>query len=212
MVICLTRQSTLTSITLVPFDNLSTFSSIEAGDFNGIKMKPKDFITTLQRKVAFTAVGPSAVRGQGSGVLRVSQDFLAQMSLGRIPKSNEKRFHLWLDRQTELLLDSLPIKNRPWGAARKAINLFLRDALYNQYLSKQFKLQSIESWLEIPLDSAVAKGLKLQSKRGELPRWPGLKNLKPNISEVFQVFASKQAHLKGIAKIHLDMYLWLHNR
>ena len=177
-----------------------------------IKMKPKDFIKTLQRKVAFTAVGPSALRGQGKGVLRTSQDFLAQMSLTRVPKSSAKRYQLWLDRQTESLLNILPIKNRPWGAARKAINLFLRDALYNKYLSKQFKLQSIETWLEVPLDSAVAKGLKLNSNRGELPRWPGLKNLKPNISECFQVFASKQAILKGIARVHLDMYLWLDNR
>lgn len=175
-------------------------------------MKPKDFITTLQRKVAFTAVGPSALRGQGKGVLRASQDFLAQMSLARIPKSSAKSFQLWLDGQTESLLDTLPIKNRPWGAARKAVNLFLRDALYNQYLCKQFKLLSIESWLEIPLDSAVAKGLNLQSNRGELPRWPGLKNLKPNISEGFQVFASKQANLKRVARVHLDMYLWLDNR
>ncbi|MCH7559635.1 MAG: hypothetical protein IIB56_19590 [Planctomycetes bacterium] len=177
-----------------------------------IKMKPKDFITTLQRKVAFTAVGPSALRGQGKGVLRTSQDFLAQMSLTRVPKSSAKRYRLWLDRQTELLLNILPIKNRPWGAARKAINLFLRDALYNKYLSKKFKLQSIETWLEVPLDRAVTKGLKLHSNRGELPRWPGLKNLKPNISEGFQVFASKQAILKGIARVHLDMYLWLDNR
>jgi hypothetical protein len=175
-------------------------------------MKPKDFITTLQRKVAFTAVGPSALRGQGKGVLRASQDFLSQMSLARVPRSSEKRFQLWLDRQTELILDSLPIKNRPWGAARKAINLFLRDALYNQYLSKEFKFQSIESWLEIPLDSAVAKGLKFQSNQGELPRWPGLKNLKSHISEGFQLFALKQANLKGLARIHLDMYLWLDNR
>ena len=134
------------------------------------------------------------------------------MSLARVPKSSEKRYQHWLDRQTELFLDSLPIKNRPWGAARKAINLFLRDALYNQYLSEQFKLQSIESWLEVPLDSAVAKGLSLNSNRGELPLWPGLKNLEANVSEVFQAFASKQAHLKGIARVHLDMYLWLDNR
>jgi len=175
-------------------------------------MKPKDFIATLQRKVAFTAVGPSALRGQGKGVLRASQDFLAQMSLARIPKSQEKRFQRWLNRQTELLLNNLPIRNRPWGAARKAINLFLRDALYNQYLNRQFELQSIESWLEIPLDSAVAKGLKLRSNRGELPRWPGLKNLQPDVSEDFQGFASGEANLKGLARVHLDMYLWLDNR
>ena len=134
------------------------------------------------------------------------------MSLARVPKSSAKRFQLWLDHQTELLLDTLPIKNRPWGAARKAINLFLRDALYNQYLCKQFKLQSIESWLEIPLDSAVAKGLKLQSNRGELPRWPGLKSLEPNQSEEFQFFAAKRANLKGVTRVHLDMYLWLDNK
>ncbi len=175
-------------------------------------MKPKDFMKTLQRMVAFTAVGPSALRGQGRGVLLASQNFLSKISLVRIPKSNEKKFQRWLDYQTELLLDNLPIKNRPWGAARKAINLFLREALYNQYLCKQFTLNSIEPWLEIPLDSAVAKGLKLNSNRGELPQWPGLKNLKPNISKSFQVFALKQANLKGLARVHLDMYLWLENR
>ena len=175
-------------------------------------MKTNNFINTLQRKVAFTAVGPSALRGQGKGVLRASQDFLAQIPLTKIPKSNKKIFQLWLEHQTELLLDNLPIKNRPWGAARKAINLFLRDALYNKYISKKFRLQLIEKWLEVPLDSAVAKGLKLNSGRGELPIWPGLKNLTQKVSEDFQVFASKQAHLKGIARVHLDMYLWLANR
>lgn len=175
-------------------------------------MKPKDFITTIQRKVAYSAIGPSALRGQGKGVLQTSQEFLAHMSLARVPKSSFKGYQLWLNRQTEMLLNIYPIKNRPWGASRKAINLFLRDALYNKYLSKKFRLQLIETWLEIPLDSAVAKGLKSCSNLGELPIWPGLKNLKPNVSECFQAFASKQSFLKGIARVHLDMYLWLDNR
>ena len=175
-------------------------------------MMPEDFIKTIQRKVAVSAVGPSALRGQGKGVLRTSQDFLAHMSLERVPKSNAKKFQLWLDRQTELLLDKLAVKNRPWGAARKAINLFLRDAFYNQYLYKKFNLKAIEFWLELPLDNAVTKGLKLQSNKGELPRWPGLKNLNPITSKAFQVFGSKQAKLQGIARIHLDIYLWLDNR
>jgi len=98
-------------------------------------MKPKDFIITLQRKIAFAAIGPSTLRGQGKGVLGESREFLAEMPLARIPKSSAKRYQRWLDRQTKLLLDDLPIRNRPWGAARKAINLYLRDALYNKYLS-----------------------------------------------------------------------------
>jgi len=175
-------------------------------------MKPKDFITTVRRMVAFTSVGPSALRGQGPGVLQASQDFCSQISLARVPKSSATRYQLWLDRQTELLLNILPINNRPWGAARKAINLFMRDALYNKYLSRQFRLQSVETWLKIPLNSAVAKGLKSCGNRGALPRWPGLKSLTADISEAFQVFASRQATLKGIARVHLDMYLWLENR
>jgi hypothetical protein len=175
-------------------------------------MLNNDFIKTLQRKIAFTAVGPSALRNQGKGVLRVSQELLSHISLAQIPKTNAKRFQLWLDHQTELLLDRFPINNRPWGAARKAINLFLRDALYNLYLNQMFKLHLLESWLELPLDSAVTKGLKARSNIGELPRWPGLKNLKPDVSKSFQDFASKQAQLKGFARIHLDIYLWLENR
>ena len=37
------------------------------------------------------------------------------------------------------------------GAARKAINLFLRDALYNRYLNRRFALSWIQAWIEVPL-------------------------------------------------------------
>jgi hypothetical protein len=176
------------------------------------KMKPTTFIPTVRRKVAVTAIGPSALRGQGKGVLKASQEFLSSMSLARVPASGEARFRSWLDRQTELLLDALPINGRPWGAARKAINLFLRDALYNQYLNRHFHLGKLESWLEVPLDSAVARGLKAEAGRDVLPRWPGLKHLKSEASAVFQAFASTYAHTHGIDRVHLDMYLWLENR
>jgi len=175
-------------------------------------MRPKTFIPTVQHKVAVTAVGPSALRGQGKGVLRASQQFLAALSLARIPKSSEARFRNWLDRQTEALLSGLPINGRPWGAARKAINLFLRDVLYNQYLHRQFSFGKVERWLEVPLDSAVAQGLKNEAGRGALPRWPGLKHLESDVSAEFQEFASAHAHTHGIERVHLDMYFWLENR
>jgi len=175
-------------------------------------MRPKNFISTVQHKVAVAAVGPSALRGQGKGVLRASQDFLARISLARVPKSSKKRFQLWLDLQTESLLDNLPIKNRPWGAARKAINLFLRDALYNRYLNRKFGISKVEPWLEVPLDRVVAHGLKSEAGRGALPNWTGLKNLSSGVSDQFQDFASRCAHTLGIERVHLDMYLWLANR
>jgi len=175
-------------------------------------MKPKDFYHTLQRKVAIIAAGPSAMRNQGEGVLKATQDFLSTVSLARIPKSNAKRFHIWLDRQTTKLLDSLPITNRPWGTARKAINLFLREALYNKYLNEQHKLDHIEAWLEMPLDSVVALALKRQFGRGMLPRWSGLKDLDRETSDMFQDAASELAQSKGLQPVHLDMYLWISNR
>jgi len=175
-------------------------------------MRPKTFIPTVQRMVAVTAVGPSALRGQGAGVLGAAQRFLASMSLARIPRSSEPRFQAWLHRQTDTLLEYLPVEGRPWGAARKAINLFLRDTLYNQYLSKGFILEKLEPWLELPLDSAVVRGLKSRAGRGILPSWPGLKHLEPDVSELFQSFATEQAFSFGIERVHLDMYLWLENR
>jgi hypothetical protein len=150
--------------------------------------------------------------GQGKWTIRASQDFLANFPLSRVPTSNEARFRSWLDRITESLLDHLPTKGRPWGAARKAINLFLRDALYNQYLNRQFGIRRIERWLEVPLDSVVAKGLIGRAGRSVLPQWPGLKYLTPDRSDAFQTFASDCARTFKIDRVHLDMYLWLENR
>lgn len=177
-----------------------------------MRTNPDSFIPTMQRRVATVAIGPSTLRGQGKGVIQATQKFLARLSLTRIPSSSEARFLAWLDRQTESLLDALPINNRPWGAARKAINLFLRDALYNRYLTRRFDLRRLEPWLEIPLDSAVAKGLKRLAGRGVLPPWPGLKHLRNGVSKAYQAVASAFARRQGIARVHLDIYLWLENR
>ena len=166
----------------------------------------------MQHKVAVSAVGPSSLRGQGKGVLSATRTFLKKVSLVKIHKFDRKRFEIWLDRQTESLLDILPIKNRPWGAARKAINLFLRDALYNRYLCRHYQISKIESMLEVPLDSVIAKSLKQLGQRGQLPSWPGLKRLTKPVSKQFQAFASEIADVKKIKRIHIDMYLWLENR
>ncbi|MBT3272876.1 MAG: hypothetical protein HN368_06965 [Spirochaetales bacterium] len=45
-----------------------------------------------------------------------------------------------MDNTTEHLLDVFSLTVRPWGTARKAVNLFLRDVLYNRYLCSKFKI------------------------------------------------------------------------
>ena len=175
------------------------------------------FISTVQKFVAIEAVGVSALRRQGKGVLGEIRAFLGQLDLRLENIKGKNQYIDWLDIQTEKILDQLPLKNRPWGAARKAINLFLRGCLYNKYLCEQYNLQYYEKWMEIPLDSAIAKGLRkeIEKKRlnKKLPRWPGLKYLKKDTSKKYQEIAeiiAAQNHLK--ARVHLDIFLWLENR
>jgi len=174
---------------------------------------PENFQSTMQRSVAVTAIGQSALRNQGaSGVIKTAREFLATMDLSVFRSSTKQTFKFHLDTATDSLLLALPKKAQNWGAARKAVNLFLRDALYNHYLAMEYHLHRIENQLEIPLDSAVARGLKKLGNRTELPVWPGLKGLSPLISAQFQSFAQKIAMKRGHARVHLDIYLWLEER
>jgi hypothetical protein len=172
-----------------------------------------DFLCVLQRAVSVRAIGPSSLRNQGTpGVLDAVREFLSGLDLSRFSGRTKSDFLGYLDRTTGRLVRAMPLKARNWGAARKGINLFLRDALYNQFLASTYSLQKIEHWLEIPLDGAVARGLKRSGRRGELPNWPGLKKLTPPISAEFQVFAEELANTRGLARVHLDIYLWLEER
>jgi len=172
-----------------------------------------DFLCVLQRSVSVRAIGPSSLRNQGTpGVIDAVREFLNKNDLTRFSIGTKRDFFNHLNRTTYRLVRAMPARARNWGAARKAINLFLRDALYNQFLASAYSLQKIEHWLEIPLDGAVARGLKKSGRRGELPLWPGLKKLTPPISAEFQAFAERLAVTRGLARVHLDMYLWLEER
>ena len=93
------------------------------------------------------------------------------------------------------------------GTARKALNIFLRDALYTAYLRKRYKLERAESLLEIPLDSITAK--RLHAELGsKLPRWPGVRHLTEPVSDVYQEAARRVAVNRRIAPVHLDTYWW----
>jgi hypothetical protein len=168
----------------------------------------------IQHYVAIDAVGTSAMRSQGRGVLHVMQEHLVPLSLRGIPKTR-RGFGRWLDSQTEAALVALEglAPERPWGTARKALNLFLRGCLYNHYLRKNYGLARTEPWLEIPLDGVVARALKKLAGRGKLPVWHGLKRLRPEQSARFQEFAAKHARTVGLpARVFLDHDLWIANR
>jgi hypothetical protein len=162
--------------------------------------------------VATVSIGPSALRNQGKGILKKAQKYCSKINLINYSFLNEQEYLNQLNIETIKMLKSFKLKKKPWGAARKALNLFFRNCLYNKYLCESYKINNIESFLEIPLDSAVAYGLKKRAKKRELPKWPGLKSLTKEQSNIYQNFAKKIAAKKKLNRIHLDMYLWLENR
>jgi hypothetical protein len=101
-----------------------------------------------------------------------------------------------------------------WGAARKAINVFLENAFYDRFLTRKYKLERLEDFLELPPDSNVMRGLKEDGadldacKR--LPRHISIRDLKPKDNEAIQKCAKEVAKRKGIARIYLDLEYWRH--
>ena len=175
--------------------------------------KDDQFYQDMQRYIAVTTIGPSALRNQGSsGVIKAAQNYLAVIDVGRFRTKDERTFLKSLDAATEKLKHALPPGAQNWGAARKACNLFLRDIYYNRFLCQRHGLEDSEEWMEIPLDGLVATALKRKGKRGALSRWPGLNRLTPEISAKFQTFARQVAAEQGISRVHLDMRLWTTQR
>ena len=167
----------------------------------------QDFIHTVQHKVAISAIPPSTFRGSKAGLVAAAREFLRTLDLSGFAVSDSKRFATSLDRMTVKFWKTLPRGSGSWGVARKALNLFLRDAFYNTYLRKRFKLLRAESCLEIPLDGVVAHRLRRLLPR-KLPAWPGVKLLTKEVSDAYQMAAMHEAHKMNLSRVHLDIYLW----
>lgn len=174
---------------------------------------PIPLIQAIQRRAAVVAISPSTVRGQGtSGIVKAVSEFLAVLSLRPFAVSEAGRFRAALDLSTDDLVRTLPGKARSWGLARKCLNIFLHDAYYNSYLVREFGLAQAEPFYEVPLDGVVARELKRRAGRGKLPPWLGVKHLTQPLSDVLQSYAQFCSETMGIARIHLDSYLWVEGR
>jgi len=167
------------------------------------------YLIFLRERQASTSIGASTARRMGpKGTIQVARKYLETLELKRFKRRSQSDFLKELEKATRELMDSLPIGNRHWGSSRKFINIFLRGCCYNKYLSAHYKLEKIEPWLEVPLDSHVAKGLKSHTGRGCLPRWRGVIHLSKDESDKFQIFASKLANCEGVNRVDLDIKFW----
>src|SRR5947207_4582838 len=114
-------------------------------------MTHRQFLKVLQQRIASAAVTPSAARRMGpKGTVKVAREFLSKVDLRHVG-SSQKNYASVLDKLTLGLIRALPDGAKHWGAARKFLNIFLRDATYNVYLRDAYRLDRIENGLEVPL-------------------------------------------------------------
>ncbi len=169
----------------------------------------KELIDALRRRVASTSVGPSTARKMGpKGTIKTAREYLAGLKLESFKRKTEGEFRVVLDNATSRFVGHLPKGAKHWGAARKFLNIFLRGAVYNRFLCKRYNLYGIEPWLELPLDSHVAKGLRKEEGGENLPIWKTVIGLDRDVNQEYQEFATEVAKGKNTYRVHLDVLYW----
>lgn len=148
-------------------------------------MRDRCFLRMIQHRTARVAVGASTVRGQGApGIVAAARHFVGELPLTSFGTDDQRVFARRLEATTQRLMTVLPRRASAWGLSRKVLNIFLRDCLYTSYLAEAYRLTAAEHILEIPLDSLTAKSIRAQVPG--LPRWPGVRYLKPTESLAYQ--------------------------
>lgn len=167
-----------------------------------------DFIDRLKLRIAMSAIGRSTLRNQGAaGMVDHARKYLYGINLQNFCVEEERLFVEVLDEHSCSLAKGFPGRGKGnWGAARKSLNIFLRDCVYNRHLAAHFDLAKIEPWLEVPLDSNVYAGLKDDNISGErLGRWRGVSGLTRELSNELQACASAIADKYNVLRVHLDV-------
>lgn len=170
-----------------------------------------EFIKMMVRRVVEVAVSGQALRNQGApGVVDAAKDHLLEIDLREWAQLDAGSFGPRLDAETAALVEKLPADARSWGAARKAINLVLRDAVYSADLCDHFSLRPLRPVLELPLDKHVGAGIAEDAVKFNLsvPAWKQIKTLAPSTSATYQDAASTIATRRGIHRVDLDLYYW----
>lgn len=174
-----------------------------------------------KRKLAKTSISTSAFRNQGDpGLIRLTQDYIFNnIDLEKFEKSlRAEKYKLYLDEQTKLLKRAALKRKCKWGTARKGLNIFFRDVLYNSYFFKKYSLKfEYGHQLEIPLDSKTMVKIRQKFKKNNLekfgyilPTRSTIIGLGQSVSDIYQTAATKIAEIEydGYTRVDLDMEFW----
>ena len=168
-------------------------------------------LDAIQRFVARYAVLGS-FRGAAGGTTAAARGYLGGMELTPFATGEPDIFLHVLDSGTDALREAMQADAQSsrgeWGYARKGLNIFLRDCLYNYYLRDAYGLGIAESLLEVPLDSIVAMRLRREGAGAALPVWTTIKALDPETSARYQSVAQSCGAARNQARVHLDADWW----
>lgn len=148
----------------------------------------KIFLDKIHKRLSIVSVGASALRNQGSsGIVKIARNYFYTISIDEFISSvnNQDIYILFLNSHTNNLLKKFPKEAQSWGAARKGLNLFFREIIYNKFFSDFYNLpKEIDGFnetfkfLEVPLDLDVATGI-YNNRINDLPKWTSIKRLTP---------------------------------
>jgi hypothetical protein len=168
-------------------------------------MTPNQLLRRIRHHYAVSSIGPSASRRMiRKGDIEHIRRFLDRLDLRRF--NRPAGFNRALDLSTKSLAKLLP--QGRWGAARKFLHLYLRNATYNFYLRQAYRLDRVEHLLELPMDSFAAKGLRKRREGRGFPSWKGVIHLTPEANAAYQAAASEIGDQERIHRVHLDMWYW----
>lgn len=185
--------------------------TVESGTVSSTKQAhPASLTEALVSRVARVAVGPSVVRGSREGTVASARARLRTVDLSEFGTSDAEEFSAALDKWTNAMRRALPGDAR-WGLARKVLNIFIRDAVYNAHLRAAFHLDQCEPLCELPMDRIVAKHLASASVT-KVPKWEGVNELGRLENALFQKAASEVAAAIGVHRLHLDSFWWSQSR
>jgi hypothetical protein len=177
-----------------------------------------NLLLRIQQYCAVNAANSSSLRKQGPGTVAHAQAYLITLNLAEFATPTQLEFQAVLDAKTAALQALFPILRpathalrqlfppgtRNWVAARKVLNIFLREVVHHTDLCHYYALTHLRLWLEVPLDSSVARHLEVDRAH---PQWRGVKWLDPALSAQYQLRASEEATRLHLLRVHLD-YLW----
>lgn len=163
----------------------------------------------LRQRTAELSIGASTWHMRGcAGTAAAGRAALRAIDLLTFQVRQQDAFLRGLKETTQFVLGRLPRGGSFWGVARKYLNIFLRSCVTNASIAEFYGIEHIRSWLELPLDSHVAKGIQTCSHGIQLPRWRTIKSLTEDQSAAYQGTALVIAERNGVDRIDLEWCWW----